>query len=426
MKNKLIAVATGIFISVSGFAQKEQLKAAEKALKNGNSAEAKTTLASAESLIGAASEGEKAQFYFLKGNALLDLVKKDVDAKVNAEGAAAAYQQLIATEKSSGKSKYTPQAEISIRDLKTKIFNLGVAENEKKNYKGASDLFYQLYSLDKTNLDNLYYAASFSVNGKEYDTALKQYDELLKAKYTGQKTIYWAKSLISNEEEQFANPADRKRATDLKTHIGSRDEKVPSKLGEIYKNITDIYITTNRIEEAKKAIKDARTVAPDNTDLIIAEANLYLQTKDNATYKKLITEALQKNPNNAELYFNLGVVASQNKEVAESQKYYQKAIEIDPKNAAAYLNLSVSKLDAEKEILNKMNKLGTSAADVKKYDEYKKQRSVILKETLPYLEKALEFSDKENSDAISSTLISVYRALDMGDKAKALKAKLGK
>jgi hypothetical protein len=71
-----------------------------------------------------------------------------------------------------------------------------------------------------------------------------------------------------------------------------------------------------------------------------------------------------------------------------------------------------------------MNKLGTSPADTKKYDVLKKQREDVYKSAIPYLEKVTEL-DSENVEAIK-TLIGVYNALEMTDKAKALKEKLKK
>jgi tetratricopeptide (TPR) repeat protein len=158
--------------------------------------------------------------------------------------------------------------------------------------------------------------------------------------------------------------------------------------------------------------------------LIITESDLYLKANDMVTYKKLISEALEKNPNNADLVFNLGVISYNNKELVDAEKYYLRTIEIDPKYGNAYLNLAILKLDSEKSLIDKMNKLGTSPADTKKYDVLKKQREDVYKSAIPYLEKVTEL-DSENVEAIK-TLIGVYNALEMTDKAKALKEKLKK
>ena len=68
-----------------------------------------------------------------------------------------------------------------------------------------------------------------------------------------------------------------------------------------------------------------------------------------------------------------------------------------------------------------MNKLGTSPADEKKYQVLRIKRQDLLKGALPYLEKAEELFTGDAD--IKSTLLNVYNALDMTEKAKALKAK---
>ena len=105
MKSKYVVLAAALLASMGTFAQKDQIKAAEKALKNGNSAEAISVLTQTESTIGAAEPAEKAQFYFVKGNAHLDLSNKKVEFAKNLSSAAKAYQEVLLIEKASGKSK---------------------------------------------------------------------------------------------------------------------------------------------------------------------------------------------------------------------------------------------------------------------------------------------------------------------------------
>ena len=56
MKSKYVILASALLISVATFAQKDQIKAAEKAMKGGNSQEAATILQGAESLITNATD----------------------------------------------------------------------------------------------------------------------------------------------------------------------------------------------------------------------------------------------------------------------------------------------------------------------------------------------------------------------------------
>jgi tetratricopeptide (TPR) repeat protein len=422
MKSRYVIIASALFLSVASFAQKNEIKAAEKALKAGKSDEAVTILGGAEYLIVNAPDAEKAQYYFVKGNACLDLANKSVETDKNLILAAKSYQELVEVEKASGKLKYSTQAAASIAEIKGKLINNAIADTKvSKDAEGASKL-YEAYQLDKKDTINLYYAASTYVNAKDYDTALKLYGELKTLNYSGKATYFYAVNKVNNQEDFFNAAADRDRMVKMGTHEKPRTEEVPSKRGEIYKNIALIYVQQGKVEDAKKAVSDARKANPDDTSLILTEANLYLETKDMDTYKKLIAEALEKNPNDVDLIFNLGVVNAGAKNYAEAEKFYNKVIELNPKYINAYINMAALKLDGEKVIIDEMNKLGNSADDMKRYNALKKKREELFKSTIPYLEKAVEL-DPKNVD-VAKTLLNVYSALEMTTEYKALKAKM--
>ena len=422
MKGKYVLLASALLISVATFAQKDQIKAAEKALKGGKSQEAVNILTEAESLIANAPDAEKAQFFFIKGNALLDLANKNVDASTNLSLAAKAYQDLIAAEKASGKVKFSTQAATSITDIKFKLINGAIADSKVDKHSDSAKKLYDAYLLDKKDTINLYYAASTYVNAKEYDKALELYDSLKTLNYSGKGTSYFAVNKLTTQEDFFTTVQERDRMVKLGTHEKPRTEVMPSKRGEIYKNMALILVEKGKTEEAKKAISEARLANPEDTSLTLTEANLYLETKDFDMYKKLIAEVLEKNPNDADLIFNLGVLSANAKNVADAEKYYKRVIEINPKYINGYINLAAMKLENEKVIIDEMNKLGTSAKDTKRYDELKKKREDLFKATIPYLEKAVEL-DPKNVD-VSKTLLGVYSALEMTAQYKALKAKM--
>ena len=422
MKSKYVLLASALLISVATFAQKDQIKAAEKALKAGKSQEAVAILMEAESLIANAPDAEKAQFFFVKGNSLLDLANKNVDANTNLSLAAKAYQDLIAAEKASGKVKFSTQAATSITDIKFKLINGAIADSKVDKHADSAKKLYDAYLLDKKDTINLYYAASTYVNAKDYDAALKLYDDLKNLNYSGKGTSYFAVNKLTKEEDFFTTLQERDRMVKLGTHEKPRTEVVPSKRGEIYKNMALILVEKGKTEEAKKAISEARKANPEDTSLTLTEANLYLETKDFDMYKKLIAEVLEKNPNDADLIFNLGVLSANAKNVADAEKYYKRVIEINPKYINGYINLAALKLENEKAIIDEMNKLGTSTKDMKRYDELKKKREELFKATIPYLEKAVEL-DPKNVD-VSKTLLGVYSALEMTAEYKALKAKI--
>jgi len=420
MKSKYVILASALLISVATFAQKDQIKNAEKALKGGDAQGAISILKDAENMIVNAKDVEQAQYYFVKGNAYLELANKKVEESKNLSLAAESYQKLIDVEKTSGKLKYSTQAATSITQIKGLLINSAIADTQSNKAAEGAKKLYDAYLLDKKDTINLYYAASTYVNAQDYDAALPLYEDLKKLNYSGKGTSYTALNKASGNEDGFNTASERDLAVKLGTHEKPKTETIPSKRGEVYKNYALILVQKGRTEDAKKAIADARKANPEDSSLILSEANLYLETKDYETYKKLVGEALQKDPNNKELIFNLGVLSANAKNPADAEKYYLRVIEIDPNYANAYLNLAALKLEAEKPIIDEMNKLGTSAKDMKRYDVLKLQREAVFKSVIPYLKKANEL-DPKNQD-VSKTLLGVYKALEMTAEAKALKA----
>jgi tetratricopeptide (TPR) repeat protein len=432
-------LAAALLVSTMSYAQKDEMKALKKihdkdepSLKD--LVDYKALLIKAEPLVAASTEEDKVYFeYYNAGTPMLEMAiaMQKPENKINPAAAlkffapdaiskiTASSEKVLNFEKKTGKQVFTKDITDGYATFKPMALNYAIALGGEKRYIDASSVLNSIYLMDKKDLDKLYYAASYSITANDYDTALKQYNELIEAKYTGESTIFYAKNAANGNEESFNSKADRDKFVSLKTHSAPRDEKIPSKLGEIYKNIALIYVSQHKNDEAKKALTEARTKNPDDVSLIMTEANLYLELKDETTYKKLITEVLEKNPNDADLVYNLGVISGKTN-IVEAEKYYLKAIAIDPKYLNAYLNLAIIKLDAEKGVITQMNKLGTTPADNKKYEVLKVQRQNIFKSAIPFLEKCVEL-DPSNYEA-AKTLLNVYNALEIMDKAKALKA----
>jgi len=254
----------------------------------------------------------------------------------------------------------------------------------------------------------------------DYDKALVYYKELKAANYTGEGMVYYAKNKTTGAEENYTSKETRDNLVTLGTHVAPRDEKSPSKKGEIVKNIALILIEQGKTEEAKNAIIDARKENPNDVGLITSQADIYYKLNDIPNYKKTINEALEKDPNNEVLVYNLGVVSVSSNQLEDAEKYFKKAIELKPNYVDAYLQLSDITLKPDAKIVEEMNKLGTNAKDQKRYDVLKVERQQLFNKAMPLLEKAHELDPK--NDVVKSNLRSVYSFLELTDKLKALKA----
>ncbi len=448
MKSKVLLLVSSILISTAALAQKDELKTLKKIYGREKISDSdmelyKTTLVNGESLIAGSTDDDKVYFGFYKAmSPILELnlvMTKPENAKnpglilkyLTVENVSMLVTNLnstLAYEKKSGKQVYTKDIQETITSFKPMLVSYAVALSGDSKMKEAANVLASIYELDKKDVEKLYFAANYAVNAKEYEKALKYYGELKSLNFTGECTQYYAKNVLTEKEDYFGNTpeakTDRESKIKLKLYSDPRDEKIPSKRPEIFKSIALILLELGKSDEAKQALKEARVESPEDVGLIISESNIYLKENDMVSYKKLISVALEKNPNNADLVFNLGVISYNNKELADAEKYYLKAIEIDPKYGNAYPNLAILKLDAEKILIDKMNKLGTSAPEMKKYDVLKKQREDVYKSAIPYLKKVVEL-DPQNVEAIK-TLIGVYNAIELFDEAKALKALLKK
>ena len=401
---KLLLMASALMIAGVSFAQKKELKAAEKALKAGKAAEAKSTLASIASL----AEGNvkyQDQYYFLKGQAA---------------NALSEYGDAVAALKKVG-GKKASEASGLLNQIAGNLVNSAIADNKTKNYAEAAKKLYQAYEIDKNNQDYLYYAASSAVNGSDYDTALSYYLELKDIGYTGITTQYFLTEVATGEEKEF-----QKTEFDLyqksKDYSNPREQESDSRLPEIVKNIALIYSQKGEVDKAVEAAKEARAANPDDIGLLLTEANLYIKLDQKDKFKQLMEEAVTKQPNNPDLYYNLGVITAEQGDKEKAKEYYEKAIAIRPEHENSYLNLSALLLSDDEAIVTEMNGLGTSRADNARYDELKQRREDLFRSAVPYLEKLLQVNPK-STDAVK-TLMNIYGTIGDSDKFKEMKDKL--
>ncbi len=435
--NKLI-IAGAIFISIASYAQKDELKTLKKIYSKETPSpddvkEFKEILVKLEPL--AKEEADKVYLNYYKA------VSPQIEMASLGTNVAPSFAQMqkffspkaiaditsgyLATldyEAKTGKKVFTDDINEDIPVINNVLVNVAISLGKAKKDKEASDVLYSAYQLNKKDQEKLFYAASYAVNGKDFDSALKYYQELKALNYSGEGTLYYATNKTGGAEESFATKNQRDIFIKAGTHEKPREEKISSKRGEIYRNIALILVDKGRTEEAKTAYADAIKANPNDNSLLINEANLYLTLKEYDTYTRLVNEALAKEPNNPVLYFNLGVVSGESNKVDIAEGYYKKAIEIDPNYFNAYLNLAEIKMRSDQKYVDEINKLGTSDKDLKRYEVLKIDRNKNFMLILPILEKAVELKP-ENEDA-KKTLLSVYRALEMTDKAKELKAKM--
>ena len=420
---KTISIFSALLITAFSFGQKKELRTAEKALKKGNTTEAKTALTSIESIIDGADAKYKAQYYFLKGQTYQELAAKGMEADASLKTAADAYKKLFDFEKGQASFKYTKDAKPKLQTMINKVVDKAIVAQQAEDYVKASELLYLTYTLQPENKNFLYFAASNSISGKDYDAALKYYIELKEFGYTGEETKYYAVNVVDGKNEVFPDKMVRDISIRAKSHSTPTTEKTKSKLPEIVKNISWIY--TNHIgdnEKALKAVEEAIAANPDDPSLLLTKGNIYYKMGDTAKFKEMMKEIIAKNPDDVDSYYNIGVISAENGDVEDARAAYEKVLELQPGYINAGINLSKTYLDESSDVVDKMNELGSSSADNKKYDKLQEQRTGLYQKASAILEGIIQ----KNPDNVQilTQLKSLYSFLGEDDKMEKVKAKL--
>jgi tetratricopeptide (TPR) repeat protein len=415
---KYAIIGLALMVCSLSFAQKKEIKTADKAIKSSNFADAKIALQSAEALVSSMDGKTKAKFYFLKGQALYANGAGN-NSEVNE--ALKSFKALTDMEAKSGKVVYTPQVDEIKLNMSNAFIQKASDALEQKQYDKSAINFERAYRVSTADTLYLFNSATVAVMGKSYELALKLYDELLDMGYTGIAEEYFATEIETGEEQSFSNETIRSLSIKGGTHNNERNAKSESRVGEMAKNVALIYVELGDNDKAIAAIERAKETSPNDFNLLVSEANIQYKIGNKARYKELIAEALSINPDNVDLYFNLGVISAEDKDFEAAKGYYNKAMEIDPNYINAKMNMVALILDEEQGIIDKMNNLGSSAADDKKYGELKESRQQLYRDAIPYLTETLEI-EPDNLSAVK-TLMNIYSAIGDEDNYKSMKAK---
>ena len=422
---KKLAILMMLIICSNSFSQKKELRQINKLISESFFTEAESSLEAISPLVEVSDDKIKAQYYFYLAKVSNELEKFN--------DAISAYDNLKSINDSAYSTIIKSEFDFLYSQIETSIINSAVEDNRNSNYSVASDKLLMAYKMnEEKNKDYLYYAAGSAVNSKEYEKALDYYVELKENNYTGVIDEYYITNNETGEEEKVSE-TEFDLLKSSKDYSNPRVGQTESRYPEIVKNIALIYVQQGKNDIAIEAIKEARSIQPDDTSLILNEADLYIRISNNSDdeserdlyrkkFKELMELAITKDPENGILYYNLGVISSEQGENDSALEYYKKAIEFKPDYVDAYLNLVAVILDAEQSIADEMNNLGTSKKDNIRYDELKVERENLYKECIPFLEKLIEVSPT-NIDALN-TLKNIYGVLGENEKFKDISAKI--
>ncbi len=415
MKIKIFMLAAMSFTMV-GFAQKDQIKAAAKALKGGDAMAAKTSLDAAAGMISNADAKIQAQYHFLRGSAYSKLAKGGDSSAFNE--AVSSFQNVLSVEEKSGKVKYTNEAKQKLGEITAALVNSAVEDNGNKKFKEAAEKLYMSYKISPKDTVYLYYAASSAVNGADYENALQYYNELQELGYDGSAVVYKATNVATGEVEEM-DKLQRELYVKSGTYKDPVDEKTPSKTAEIVKNTALIYGQLGQDDKALEAYAKARATNPDDVNLVLQEANLHYKLGDKDKFKSLMAQASTMEPDNADLHYNIGVINMEQGNLEEARASYMKALEVNPNYTNAQLNLSTTYVNEGNALIDEMNSLGNSRSDIARYDELKQQKDDLFGKGAQILEDALKLNP--DNQGVLTQLKNIYGA--MGDNENFMRIK---
>lgn len=390
---------TILFVAIAslGFAQKKEIRKIEKAAEEGNFIKAVEIF----NTINESDVEEKylADYTFYKAASFLNLDgtrKSTIEDYTNATAALKKAQEL-----GFDNLQYVPVVESMITQGQFLLAQQLV--KEKKNSKALAVVM-DLYNKDTSNFEMLLNAANLAYQISEFDQAKVLYEKLLKNNYTGVVTSYTAVNTETNVEELFPSKTLRDAAIKINSHKSPAESDSPSQLGRIVTNLVWLHKNSGDLEKAKSTFESALKNNPNDESLKFSAADNYLTLGMMDKYEEA-SLALTKEVKDPAVYDNLALAAINTKEFDQAIKYYEQSLAIKSDNFYALSNLGSA-------CIQKGNLESTSAAD----------QDVLYKKAINVYEKAHKL-DEGNKDVIN-TLINLYNAYSMEDKAAALKAKI--
>lgn len=385
--SKLFVLALALLMSVASFAQKGSVTKADAYLTKNEYANAKAEI---DVAITIEKNAVKGKTWFVRGK----------------------IYQAIAT----STDKAVTSLDADALDKSIEAYNK-VLEMEKATSPN--------HLISTTNLDAIwgnYINAGGTVYGEEkFDEALANFENALKVKPTDSVTLLYA----GVAAQQSGN-----NDMTLKYYYQMMDADIAN--ADVVSTL--IYLERTHRKDNNKAlelVRKAKELYPTETKFGQEEISLLLTMDKVDEARTKLEAAIEADPTNVNLHLNLGVLYDNlgsakleagEKEVArenynKAKDAYLKAIEIDADSYIANFNTGVIYVNLAKEYYDEVRDM--NLRDYDKYGPAKLEKAdKILKEGLPYMEKATEIQPDDVSGL--KALQQMYTQLKMMDKAEAI------
>jgi hypothetical protein len=417
MMKKITLIAAGISIAFSSFGQKQNIQSANNMLRDKDFDKALEYINLAAN---DASTKDDPKTYFVKGNIYMAMQTEPKYKDTNP------YREATKAYLAAVKLKANYEKETIDQALLNGAFNYyndGIVAFNNKKYDDAME--FMKNTVDVHDLEG----------GKRY--ANKSFD-----------TVAAQSKMIAAYSAVYANKTDQA----LPLLLAAKNDPLAVN-ANIYVMLSELYRTQNKDAEFMATLDEGAMKYPDNDNIRVQQLNYYLKSGKQDVIIAKLEEAIAKNPANASYQMQLANTyntmanpkdasgndmakpANSAELMDKAEGYYLSAIKMEPNNVGYAYNTGALYFNKATEINNQMNKVtGTSAVEVKKYDELKVKRDAYFEQAIPYLDKTYTTLDPKSSSwtdddrfYYQSSLVAlreIYARQNKLDKAKELKEKL--
>jgi tetratricopeptide (TPR) repeat protein len=269
--------------------------------------------------------------------------------------------------------------------LAVNLYAQGSSRFEAKDYEGALKSFERQIVI--TEGDNyvglvdtgMYYNAGLAaVNSAKYNEAIKYFNKCAEMKYLGIKPYF-----------------------------------------EIYAS----YLGLGDTVKAESILKNLTTIFPEDKDIYLQLIDLDIKSNKNEESLKYLKVAKETDPSNYRLFFAAGIIYLNQSRYDEAITELIKSIEIKGDLFDTQYGLGAAYINKAADMFVKANEI----MDVKKYSDAIDQANVVYAKALPHMEKANEFKP-DDIDTMRRLMELYYRLkakdASLAPKYDAIKAKI--
>jgi len=383
---KIFLLLTAIIISLGVMAQKGKVTSALSFIDQG-------ALDKARENLDQASNHEKTKnwynTYFAKGR-LYQAVFESEDTKYSSycsdclgEAYSAYLKALELDDKGSVEKRLITN--MIFNSLALDLYTQGSQQFEEKDFEGSLKSFATQIEITESSqyagaIDSgMYYNAGLAaINAEKYTEAIGYFEKCAEMGYMGITPYYQI-------YESMMGLRDTAKA---EAYLLDLPDKFPGD-NTIVLQLIDLYLKSNRYEEALKYIKIAKEDDPDNFSLYFATGIMYLNQEN----------------------FDDAIVE------------FKKSMELKPEHFESYYGLGASYINKAADMIEKANEI----MDVQKYSDAIDLANAEYEKALPYMEKAHELNP--NDEFAMRSLRELYYRMRSKDpslnaKYEEIKAKL--